>query len=114
MVGIEEPETALHPAAAGALMDALRVATSRTQVLVTSHSADLLNQVDPEVDGLFVVESRGGTTHIARFDAASREAIESHLFKAGELLQLDQLQLDEEDLARQEQMTLFEELVESI
>ena len=114
LVGIEEPETALHPAAAGALMDALRVATSRTQVLVTSHSADLLNQVDPEVDGLFVVESRGGTTHIARFDAASREAIESHLFKAGELLQLDQLQLDEEDLARQEQMTLFEELVESI
>jgi predicted ATPase len=113
LVGIEEPETALHPAAAGALMDALREATPRTQVLVTSHSVDLLNQVDAREDGLFVVESRGGTTYIARADAASREAIESHLFKPGELLQLDQLQPDEEDLERQEQMTLFEEPVEA-
>lgn len=113
LVGIEEPETALHPAAAGALMDALREATPRTQVLVTSHSADLLNQVNEKEDGLFVVESRGGTTHVARADAASRKAIESHLFRPGELLQLDQLQLDEEDLVRQEQMTLFEEPVEA-
>ncbi len=114
LVGIEEPETALHPAAAGALMDALREATPRTQVLVTSHSADLLNQIDAREDGLFVVESRGGTTRIARADAASREAIASHLFKPGELLQLDQLQPDEEDLERQEQMTLFEEPVEAV
>ncbi len=113
LVGIEEPETALHPAAAGALMDALREATPRTQVLVTSHSVELLNQIDASEDGLFVVEARGGTTYIARADAASREAIESHLFRPGELLQLDQLQPDEEDLVRQEQMALFEEMAEA-
>ena len=38
--GIEEPETALHPAAAGALMDALREAASQTQVVFTTHSPD--------------------------------------------------------------------------
>ncbi len=36
LVGIEEPELALHPAAAGVLIDSLRDASRNTQVLVTS------------------------------------------------------------------------------
>ena len=51
LVGIEEPETALHPAAAGALMDSLREAATGTQVLITSHSPDLLDCFDPEGGG---------------------------------------------------------------
>lgn len=42
LVGIEEPETALHPAAFAALREALQRASEQTQVLVTSHSPDLL------------------------------------------------------------------------
>ncbi len=38
LVGIEEPEVALHPAAAGVLIDGLRDAAEHTQVFVTSHS----------------------------------------------------------------------------
>ena len=37
VVGIEEPETALHPAAMRALVDALDEATERTQILLTTH-----------------------------------------------------------------------------
>jgi predicted ATPase len=42
-VGVEEPEAALHPAGAGLLLDALRDASASRQVLVTTHSPDLLD-----------------------------------------------------------------------
>jgi predicted ATPase len=92
LVAIEEPEAALHPAATAALMDALREATGDTQVIVTSHSPDLLDQVDPETDALLIAEWRDGGTVIAGIDQASREAIRKHLYSAGELLRMDQLQ----------------------
>jgi predicted ATPase len=104
LVGIEEPETALHPAATGALMDALREATSHTQVLVTTHSPDLCDQIDPEREGLLVVEMRDGVTRIAPADRASLEAIRSHLYLPGELLRMDQLEPDAADLERQRQL----------
>lgn len=109
LVGIEEPETALYPAAAGALVDALREAASHTQVIVTTHSPDLVEQIDPDTDALLAVQSRRGTTEIGPVDPASREAIRKHLFSAGELLRKDQLQIDEDDLIRQRQIELFED-----
>jgi predicted ATPase len=50
LVGIEEPEAGLHPAAAGVLLDALQEAALRTQVIATTHSADLLDHpgIEPE------------------------------------------------------------------
>lgn len=110
LVGLEEPETALHPAAAGALMEALREATSHTQVLVTSHSPDLLDQLDAERDGLLVVASENGNSKIAAPDSASVEAIRRHLYTPGEMLRMDQLQPDASDVERQEQLDLFDEL----
>lgn len=108
LVGIEEPEAALHPAAAGALMNALREAATHTQVVVTTHNPDLLDQLDPESDALLAVHSKQGTTEIGAVDAASREAIRKHLYTAGELLRMDQLDIDPQDLTRQSQMTMFE------
>ena len=108
LVGIEEPETALHPAAAGALMDALREAASHTQILVTSHSPDLLDQIEVSRDGLLAVRSSRGDTQIAPIDAASRKAIRDHLYTPGELLRMDQLEPDEQDIKRQEQPWLFD------
>lgn len=92
LVAIEEPEAALHPGAVAALMDALHEASAETQILVTSHSPDVLDHVDPEYDALLVTESRDGATVIAGVDAASREAIRRHLYTPGELLRMDQLQ----------------------
>jgi predicted ATPase len=108
LVGIEEPETALHPAAAGALMDALREAGAHTQVVITTHSCDLLDKIDSESDRLLVVVSRQGNTQIAPADSASEQAIKEHLYLPGELLRMDQLEPDEEDLKRQPQLQLFE------
>jgi predicted ATPase len=77
-VGIEEPETALHPAAAGALVGALREASRRTQIAVTTHSPELLDDLVLEQDTIIVVQSREGKTELAGIDAASREAVKPH------------------------------------
>lgn len=95
LIGIEEPETALHPAASAALREALQRAAERTQVLVTSHSPDLLDDIEIPAESLLVVASEDGATRIAPVDAASRTAIRDHLCTAGELLRLDQLQLEQ-------------------
>lgn len=108
LVGVEEPETALHPAALSTLMDALREAATHTQILLTCHSPDMLDRVDPEHATLLVVQADEGVTTIARVDPASRELMKEHLRTAGELLRLDQLAQDPLDLAEQRQVKLFE------
>jgi predicted ATPase len=102
LIGIEEPETSLHPAATAALMDGLREATEHTQVIITSHSPDLLDQMDLGTDILLAVALQDGVTRIAPIDKASLSAIRNHLYTPGELLRMDQLEPDQDDLARQE------------
>lgn len=94
LVGIEEPEIALHPAAAGVLLDGLRDAAHKTQVIVTSHSPDLLDNKDLKVNSILAVEAHDGITEIAPVDAAGRSVLRKQLFTTGELLRLDQLQPD--------------------
>ena len=94
LVGIEEPESALHPAAAGVLLDALREAADKTQIIITSHSPDLLDDKDLAVESILAVKARNGTTTIAGVDEAGRSAVRDRLYTAGELLRLNQLQPD--------------------
>lgn len=103
LVGIEEPETALHPAASAALREALAKASRQTQVIVTSHSPDLLDDASIDPDSLLAVVSEGGETKIGQLDEASRQMMRDHLFSAGELLRLNQLAPDRDALAEQSQ-----------
>jgi predicted ATPase len=109
LVAIEEPETALHPAASAALREALSQASRHTQVLVTSHSPDLLDDTSITSDQLLSVVSEQGETKIASLDSAARQSMRDHLFSAGELLRLNQLTPDKIDLANQlaRQIDLF-------
>ena len=91
LVGIEEPEATVHPAAAGVLMDALREASYFTQVLVTTHSPELLDTPDLDADSLLIVESVEGESAIAPADEVSKSVMRDRLATAGELLKLDQL-----------------------
>lgn len=101
-VVIEEPETALHPAAAGVLLEALREASGRRQILVTSHSPDLLDSTSIQVTEVFAVRSVSGTTKVNVLDQVGQEALRERLFTVGELLRVDQLQPDEGQMAGQE------------
>jgi predicted ATPase len=91
LVALEEPEDALHPAAAGILRDSLRAASNSTQLLVTSHSPDLLDDPNFDSDALLAVVAVEGATSVAPLDEAGRAVLRDHLYTAGELLRMNQL-----------------------
>jgi predicted ATPase len=107
LVGVEEPETALHPAAAGAMIDALREASKKTQVLLTTHSAELLDHLRSD-DTLLAVQSESGTTRVGEIDEASKQAIKDHLYTPGELLRMDQLAPRRRDHLDPRQLKMFD------
>ena len=84
---IEEPELHLHPGAMGVLVDVLREASLRGQVLVTTQSADLMNEL--ESDELRVVEKINGVTHIGPVDDEYRKSVEMELFTPGDLIRVE-------------------------
>jgi predicted ATPase len=94
LVGIEEPEVALHPAAAKFLREALFEASESVQIIVTSHSPELLDDTRIMADQIGVVAAKDNATIIAPADGASRAAMREHLYSAGELLKLNQLHID--------------------
>jgi predicted ATPase len=91
LVGIEEPELALHPAAAGALFDALIEASDRVQLVVTTQSPDLLDRDDIDVDIVRVANIRAGATIIGQVDTPSRQILGEKLATVGQLLRGDQI-----------------------
>jgi predicted ATPase len=109
LVGIEEPEVALHPGAAGVLRDALTSASRHTQVIVTSHSPDLLDDKSVSDENILAVINKNGQTIIGPVDAAGRSSIRDKLFTAGELLRLSQLTPDvaEVQATPESQLELF-------
>ncbi|MDD2746731.1 MAG: AAA family ATPase [Acidithiobacillus ferrooxidans] len=104
LIGIEEPETALHPAASSVLREALQRASEKTQVIVTSHSPDLLDDRSLSSNTLLAVVANAGETRIAPLDEASRCTMRDHLFTAGELLRLNQIAPDPTVLAEQDKL----------
>lgn len=103
LIGIEEPETALHPAAGASLREVLTQASASTQVLVTSHSPDLLDDPSIDEDSVLAVVLEQGETKIATLDKGSRQVMRDHLFSVGELLRLNQLAPDRQSIEKQDQ-----------
>jgi predicted ATPase len=102
IVGIEEPETGVHPAAAGILREALVDASSGRQIILTSHSPDLLDDPDLPSESIIAVRASDdatgpdGVTRLGPLNRAGQMALREHLFTAGELLRLDQLAPDQD------------------
>ena len=94
LVGIEEPEVALHPAAAEVLIDSLRDAAEHTQVLVTSHSPELLDNQAISDDSIVAVVADHGESRIGPLDDVGRSALRDRLYTAGELLRMNQIEPD--------------------
>lgn len=109
LVAIEEPEVALHPAAVAVLLDAVNDASRHTQVLLTSHSPDLLDRDDLVDSALLAVDADDGVTTIGPVSMVGREALRDRLFTAGELLRLNQLEPDDSarKISQSEQLKLF-------
>lgn len=104
VIAIEEPEATVHPAATELLIEVLLDASRERQILITTHSPDILDSKELLDDQIRVVSKHRGQTLIAPVAEASRQAIREHLYTPGELLRSDELEPDwqtAEDMARQ-------------
>jgi predicted ATPase len=111
LIGLEEPEMALHPAAASVLLSALREGARHCQILITSHSPELLDNPDIPIDSLLAVDNKDGMTRIGKVDDAGREILMKRLFTPGELLRQSQISPATDtitDAANEQQLGLFE------
>lgn len=92
VIGIEEPELTVHPGALGLLYDFLVQASHRSQVVVTTHSPDLLDMVN-DASAIRVVarDSERGTT-IASLKESQRKQVREGLMTLGEVLRAEGLQ----------------------
>jgi predicted ATPase len=112
LIVVEEPESSIHPAAAGVVMDLLRHASKQMQVVVSTHSPEILDAKWIEDKHLRVVGWQRGVTTVARVSDMSRKALHDHLMGAGELLRSEALETEPLfDDAPEQQGSLFEEVV---
>ncbi len=107
LVGIEEPEIALHPAAAAVIASALVHASRFVQVIVTTHSADILDHKEIRDEHLRAVSAEHGRTLVGPVDEASRSALRDKLYTVGELLRIDQLEADSAAAKEMAQQSVF-------
>lgn len=80
---LEEPERAIHPGAAAVLAEAIQEAGQRTQILVTTHSPDLITYFS--LASLRAVKRERGITVVGPVKDAQIDAIKESLFTAGEI-----------------------------
>ena len=84
LIALEEPELTIHPGALGLLWEEIENAASRSQIIITTHSPDLLDMCQAE--NLRVAEKINGETFIDSLEETQKEAIQERLFAPGELL----------------------------
>jgi predicted ATPase len=89
LIAIEEPELTVHPGALRLLYDYMHEAAEHGQVLLTTHSPDLLDLL--ETDSVRVVSRRDGATAVEPLDETQREVVQRGLFSLGEVLRSEGL-----------------------
>ena len=83
---IEEPEALLHPGAIQVIRDSFLEASRTRQVLVTTHSPDLLDDPAVPAEWIRTVHRDQTGTHIDVLDSATKSVIRDQLYTAGQLL----------------------------
>lgn len=105
------PDRLFLVAASAVLLAALREASVKSQILVTSHSPDLLDNEDIPAESILAVDNEDGITRIGPMDPAGRQMLRDKLFTPGELLRQNQVAADPASLQEvkdDRQLKLFE------
>jgi predicted ATPase len=109
---IEEPEASLHPAATAAIVEALRQESARSQIIISTHSPEVLDLAGPDENNFKIVTWNKGRTSIGNVEGAAKASLQKHLASAGELLRM--MILDAPplfvELEHEKQRDLFEDL----
>lgn len=83
-LAIEEPESTIHVAALQSLVEVFRARSQHTQILLTTHSSEILDSL--RLDELHLVTRENGISTLDHVSGDARIAIEKALFSPGELL----------------------------
>jgi len=92
LIAVEEPEATIHPGALESVLDLLRHASKHMQVVITTHSPELLDAKWITDRHLRIVEWTEGATRVAPVSQATRQALHEHLMGAGDLLRSNALE----------------------
>ena len=90
LLGLEEPELAIHPGAMAVLADTMQEAALRGQVLVATHSPDLINLLP--IESIRAVTAENGSTEVGRVAEHQMKSVRDKLFLPGELHSMEGLQ----------------------
>ncbi|MBF0374731.1 MAG: ATP-binding protein [Alphaproteobacteria bacterium] len=92
-IALEEPEQTVHPGVLRVLAEAIEEVSDTRQILVTTHSPDLLDRFDPAQMSkrVIAVEMENGVTTAKPLNAAQIEAVRSNLFTLGQLMSIEGL-----------------------
>jgi predicted ATPase len=90
LICIEEPELGLHPDVLPGLADLMKEASTRTQLIVTTHSDTLVDALSDSPEDVIICEKDNGQTMMHRLDAETLRAwLEKYslgrLWRAGKL-----------------------------
>ena len=90
LIVIEEPEQTVHPAVLSVLAEAFKEVSETTQVLITTHSPQLIEHFEPE--HIRVVTMPDGMTRISPLKSSQREAVQRGLMGLSEFMAAEGLQ----------------------
>jgi predicted ATPase len=111
LIVIEEPESTIHPAATEILMDILLDGAEHSQVLLTTHSPDVLDNKRLGDRQIVAAESVQGAAKITPLTKTTRQVIRDRLYTPGELLRQGEIEVDHEYAAQAaKQLNLFGDL----
>jgi predicted ATPase len=85
LIVIEEPEVGIHPAWLKVLAEWIKLASERTQVIITTHSPDLLDCFTDRLENVYVFNQKQGDPHHFVIDRLSRDRFQSLLEEGWEL-----------------------------
>jgi predicted ATPase len=108
LVAIEEPESTIFPAAIEILTEILLDGSERSQVVLTTHSPEVLDSKRLSDNQIFAIEFVQGTAQITPLAKTTREIIRQRIYTAGELLRQGELEFDRGYVERTaQQLNLF-------
>lgn len=91
LLGIEEPELAIHPGVLPVLADEFQEASLRMQVVITTHSPDFIDRFP--VECIRAVEFVDGETRVGTVSERQASAVRERLFTLGELHRMEGLEI---------------------
>jgi AAA15 family ATPase/GTPase len=114
---IEQPEDSLHPAAMGVIIEALRSAPRVNQVILTTHSPEVLDYLDPNSDKLMVMATSQASATLLYPEPGLIQGVKDHLCLGGDLLRMRVLEGESDFSAQAEEVSpeeLHEQFFETI